>query len=298
MLLISSLINSWTELQAILSAVVNYPSSQPIRLFNHQVNQLNTEVENSKSSFQNYPVITQSITQDQSIFKTINIEEILTLLRKDGFCLGIKLPQYFVQEIWELVLSTPCYGNGNKKLDFYYFEKALAEVKYNKSFVKGNYDNITIICPKIKQIESDPVLLEIATQYLEDKPLYQETKLFWRFPREANIYERRPANQKFHYHLNNSRRLRFLFYITDVDLCSSPHVCVRGSHIKKKLSHQFLRRGCSQQELKQYYGYKNIIPICGKAGLGFAEDPLCFHQGHPPASKDRLTLQIDFALKP
>lgn len=298
MLVINPLIDSWVEFQTRLSEASNYPYFKNIRAFKHQINSIKTEVNNSTCLLENDTVVNHLDSPNPSIFKTINIAEIVNLLKKDGFCLGISLPQDFVQEIWKLVLRSPCYGNGDKKRDFYYFEKAAAEAKYNQSFIKGKYDNISVICPAIKQLESDPVLLEIAAQYLEAKPIYQETKLFWRFPREANIYERRPANQKFHYHLDNSRHLRFLFYLTDVDLCSSPHVCVRGSHINKKFSHQFFRRGCSQQELKQYYGYKNIVPICGKAGLGFAEDPLCFHQGHPPASKDRLTLQIDFALKP
>ena len=298
MLVINPLIDSWREFQTKLSEAANPPSLKPNRPFKHKVIQVNTEVENSNSLCQNQLNINQSSLQAQSIFKTINIEETVNLLRKDGFCLGIKLPQDFVKEIWKLVLSKPCYGNGDKRLEFYYFEKAAAETKYAKSFLRANYDNIADLCPAIKQIEIDPVLLKIATQYLEDEPLYQETKLLWRFPRESNIYQRRPGNQKFHYHLNNSRCLRFLFYLTNVDLCSNPHVCVRGSHLKKKFSHQFVRRVCLHEELKQYYGYENIVPICGKAGFGFAEDPLCFHQGHPPGSKDRLTLQINFALKP
>lgn len=298
MLVINSFLDSWAEFQTRLSEATNYPYLKNIRAFKHQVNQLNTEVENSQSSFQNSPNINQLISPEHYIFKNIDLQQTIELINKDGFYLGINLDQSLVREIWKLVVRTPCYGNGDKKMDFYYVDKEAATAKYNQSFIKGIYDKTAINCPVIKQIESDPVLLEIAAQYLEDKPLYQETKLFWRFPREVNIYERRPANQKFHYHLNNSRRLRFLFYLTDVDLCSSPHVCVRGSHINKKFSHQFFRRGGSQQELKQYYGYKNIVPICGKAGFGFAEDPLCFHQAHPPASKDRLTLQIDFAIKP
>ncbi|HEY9742032.1 MAG TPA: hypothetical protein V6C90_16215, partial [Coleofasciculaceae cyanobacterium] len=51
------------------------------------------------------------------------------------------------------------------------------------------------------------------------------------------------------------------------------------------------------QEITKYYGYKNIVPICGKAGFGFVEDTGCFHKGTPSGSKDRLLLQIEFAVK-
>jgi hypothetical protein len=37
--------------------------------------------------------------------------------------------------------------------------------------------------------------------------------------------------------------------------------------------------------------------MCGKAGFGFVEDTLCFHNETPTSSKDRLLLEIKFAAK-
>jgi len=50
---------------------------------------------------------------------------------------------------------------------------------------------------------------------------------------------------RFHYDLEDYRFIKFMFYLTDVDLFNSPHhIYVKGSHEKKKLGYQFsiLRR--------------------------------------------------------
>lgn len=239
-----------------------------------------------------------SLINKTSIWKKLNTNPIVELLKKDGFSLGINLPNNLVQEIRDFALKTPCYGNGITNLGFYYPDKKQAEEQHGKSFLSGNYYNTASLCPAIKKLESDPFLLAIAAEYLEAEPIHQGNQLFWTFPTESTLYERRRKTQMFYYNSNNCRLLKFSFYLTDVDLCSSPDVCVRGSHVKKNLAHLLLRkRGCSYQEIVGFYGYKNIVPICGKAGLGFVKDTLCFHNGTPPSSKERLTLEIIFAAK-
>lgn len=67
--------------------------------------------------------------------------------------------------------------------------------------------------------------------------------------------------------------------------------------IKKKLAHilSFFRRR-SDQGIVEDYGAENVVPICGPAGFGFVEDTFCFHKATPPTRRDRLMLQIQFAL--
>jgi hypothetical protein len=227
--------------------------------------------------------------------ENIDINHTVTTLRKDGFCRGINLNQEITQQIWQFAMNTPCYANRDTKLSFYYSEKNQVQEKHVNHFVNAHYDKIATLCPVIKKIETDPILLEIASQYWRAEPLDQESQLWWNFPVESTIYERRRAAQLFHSNEGDSRSLRFSFYITDVDLCSSPHVCVRGSHIKKKYSHLYRRKGCSYQDITSFYGYKNIVPICGKAGSGFVEDTRCFRQATSPGSKERLILQVTFS---
>lgn len=242
--------------------------------------------------------------KQRSVLENLNLTETIAALKQDGFSLGINLHQEVIQEIWDVAMRTPCYANSDSQLSFYYPEKKQAQAKYGTPFIIGRYDNIALACPAIKKLETDPILLEIARQYLQAEPVYQGNQLWWNFPVESSLYERRLEVQMFYCdrlcrcasrNRKNSHFLRFSFYITDVDLCSSPHVCVRGSHINKKCSQIHLSKGCSYQEITKYYDYKNIVPICGKAGSGFVEDTRCFHKATPPGSKQRLTLQITFS---
>lgn len=89
-----------------------------------------------------------------------------------------------------------------------------------------------------------------------------------------------------------------MFYLTNVDLSSEPHSCVKGSHEKKKLRYQFsLVRDKPDQDIVDYYSIENVMTICEEAGFGFAEDPFCFHKGTVLAHRDRLILEVKFASK-
>jgi hypothetical protein len=243
------------------------------------------------------PFSIQKNINSSSLIKSVPIPEIVDSLKEDGFSLGINLHQDIVREIWDFANRTLCYGNNDPSLGFYYSQKEQAQTKYGHLFKIGTYYKKTSLCSVIKQLESDPILLEIAAQYLEAEPISQGNQLWWHFPVDSPIYDSRHSLQMFHREGKKRRVLKFLFYITDVDLCSSPPVCVRGSHVRKHLSPLYRHRESSYQEIADYYGYQNIVPICGKSGSGFAEDTRCFHKKSPPGSTERLTLQIKLAVK-
>ena len=124
------------------------------------------------------------------------------------------------------------------------------------------------------------------------------TRIWWLFVVNEQAYDLNMGAYFFHYDIDDYRCLKFFFYLTDVDLSSGYHVCVRGSHKKKKLAHILsLFKLRSDREIIDYYGEKNLVPICGETGFGFAEDTFCFHKATPPTSKDRLVLQIQFNTK-
>ena len=111
--------------------------------------------------------------------------------------------------------------------------------------------------------------------------------------------EKLKAAQVFHYDLDDYRFIKFFFYLTDVDLSSGPHLLLKGSHKNKKLSHQLLGVRCASkpdQEIVETYGAENLVTVTGPAGLGFAEDATCFHKGTLPTHKERLLLQIEYAI--
>ena len=168
-----------------------------------------------------------------------------------------------------------------------------------------------MLCPAIKKLATDPQLLDIAANYLGGEPVYAGTKLEWLFSlneqnqrvllKDMNFLSlksnTRSGTYFFHYDLDDYNCLKFYFYLTDADLFSGVHFCVRGSHKKKKLAHILsIFRRCSDEHIIDDYGAENVVPICGAAGFGFVEDTFCFHKVTPPSRRDRLTLQIQFTL--
>lgn len=251
------------------------------------------------SRFFRYSNPTYELEQENSsAFRGINVESIVSALRTDSYALGINLPQDVIQEILNYAYSSPCYAERNSDAKFYYREKEKAAASLGKEVRLGSYFNAEE-CSIVRKLEKDPGLLAIAAKFLEAPPVHIATELWWSFPVAGTSFEQLKAAQVFHYDLDDYRFIKFFFYLTDVDCCSGPHVLLRGSHKNKKFSHQLLGVRCASkddQEIIEYYGTENLVTICGPAGLGFAEDSTCFHKGTSPSGKERLLLQIEYAI--
>lgn len=235
------------------------------------------------------------VNESNSCFTDVNVDDVVNTLKTEGLYLGINLPQEIVKEIVEFAYSTVCYGNRKTNMGFFYHQKEQAQLKSVKSFIIGSYFNTSLLCPAIKKLQNDPKLLAIAARYLNAQAVHQGNMMWWSFSGETTYHQKSQAAQLFHYDIDDYRFIKFFFYLTDVDDQSGPHICVRGSHNKKKLSYLWLRKRETDEEIIDYYGSESLVKICGKAGFGFVEDPLCFHKGITPTDKDRLILQIEFA---
>ncbi len=240
----------------------------------------------------------QESLENVSCLDSIETDKIVDWLKKDGLYSGINLPTNLIKELHNYVDVASCYGNRKREFSFLHKKKELAEKKYQETFVVGDYPNVIKDCPAVRQLQTDPKILEIATKYLNAKPVHLSTKVWWSYATEVSLDNRLNFAQVFfHYDLIDYRSLQFFFYLTDVDLSSGPHVCVLRSHQNKKFAHQFsLFTGRSDQNIIDSYGTENLKFICGKAGLGFVEDPYCFHKGIPPSQKNRLLLKIVFGI--
>ncbi|MFQ4140794.1 phytanoyl-CoA dioxygenase family protein [Chlorogloeopsis sp. ULAP02] len=247
----------------------------------------------SKHKFKNSkePVSDQS----DSLFKELDIDEVVKQLKENGFYLGINLPQDIVTEIIEFAYSHPCHGNRKPWLGFYYYQKEQINIKLEKRFALASYFNTYLHCPAIQKLRNDPILLAISTKYLNTQPVIQGNELWWSFAGEISNSEKKRAFQMFHYDIDDYKFLKFFFYLTDVDETSGAHVCIRGSHKKKKFTHLLFHKKETDQDIIDYYGREKLVIICGKAGFGFVEDTSCFHKGTTPTAQDRLILQIEFA---
>lgn len=235
------------------------------------------------------------INESNSCFTNINVNEAVNKLQDDGVVLGINLPNYIVKEIVEFAESTPCYANRKLELGFYCHQKEQAQDQAKKQFIVGSYFNTASLCPAINKLQNDTKLLALAAKYLECKPVHQGSLLWWSFPGERTYQQLSSNGQLFHYDLDDYRFIKFFFYLTDVDKQSGPHICVRGSHKQKKISHLILRKRETDEDIIKYYGEESLITIYGQAGFGFVEDGFCFHKGIAPTHKNRLILQIEFA---
>lgn len=237
--------------------------------------------------------------ENPSIFGDINVNSVVLSLKNDSCYLGINLPQDILQELLNFAMTMTCYGNRDPTLAFYYSQRVQVEMLSGKQFHIASYlDNIKMSLA-LKKLESDSGLLAIAAKFLGADPVHIGSDLLWSFPTLATPLQRLEAAQVFHYDLDDYRFIKFFFYLTDVDLSSGPHVCIRGSHKNKKFSHQLLGVRCASKEDKEivdYYGAENVLTICGRAGFGFVEDASCFHKATPPRDKDRLLLQIEYAI--
>ncbi len=233
-----------------------------------------------------------------SVFSDLDAKVIVESLFKDGLWLGLKLPGDMRQEILDYAIRTECYANSNPSLGFHFLLKKQAEQTCQFSFNKAEYVNTSLTCPTIYKLANDSFLLEIASKYLNSEAVFTGSRLWWLFPVDDETFDPKQTVSYYHYDLDDYNCVRFFFYVTDVDLESGPHICIRGSHRKKKLAHllsPFKRR--NDEDMVNYYGEENIITICGEAGFGFAEDTNCYHKAERPRSKNRLILQIQYAMK-
>lgn len=244
------------------------------------------------------PVRIGKQTTAVSLLAFLDPAEAARTLERDGICPGLRLEEKAQAELLESFLEMPCYGEGRLEFPFYYSERKQAERRYGRSFLLGHYYRFAKPGDAADRLARDPLLLQIARGYFGTEPVFVGMRAWWSFAGPASRSAQLAAGQGFHYDLDDYRSMSVFLYLTDVDDSSGPHICFRGSHRSKKLSHVLspLRRR-SDEELLRTYGSDAMIRLCGPAGVGFAEDTFCFHKGLHPETNDRLTLQLRFAIR-
>ena len=234
-----------------------------------------------------------------SIFKDLDINQVVASINEYGLFSGLQLPQKTLQEILEFAYSAEISVDDNPQLTFKFAEKKEAEVNYNQKILIGNYIDAYSKCLALKKLGDDANLIAIAAKYLGSDPILVRCQMGWCFTGEKEAYSQKGLIGDplvlFHYDLDDYRALKFFFYLTDVDSLSGSHLCIAGSHKKRKLWH-CISRCQSDKNIFNYYDSESIVSISGQAGFGFAEDPFCFHRGSPPVTSHRLMIQLEFAL--
>lgn len=233
-----------------------------------------------------------------SIFKKTNIQYIVKNIEKEGFYQGLQIPKQYVDQIIDFASDNDCYGEGNIKQGFRWNQYLKKKTIYGDNIMRGEYNNVFDNCSAIKTISQDSFILSIAEAYLKNKPVLMNTRLWWNFVVNDDKCDLRKGARTFHYDPDDYSCIAFAFYITNVNFeGSGTHVCVRGSHKKKKMKRMFsLSLNTPDTEIVKDYGKENIVEIRGKSGYGYVEDRFIFHKANSPSKKERLILYIQFGI--
>jgi hypothetical protein len=234
-----------------------------------------------------------------TLFPEIDAEQVTETLRQDGLFQGLRLPPAIRSELSSFARRTPCFGNFDRKLELLAQDHRVAEFATGKAIVTGHFFERVLDCEAARRVQQDPLLLQIAQNYLGGEARVTATRLWWSFPSErASDYDLHLASQnRFHFDLDDWRMIKYFFYVEAVDQNSGPHVYVLGSHRQRVLRHQFtLLVGQSSEEIEQVYGREAIVKLTGPEGFGFAEDPFGFHMGSLAKGAPRLVLEISFGV--
>lgn len=232
-----------------------------------------------------------------SLFKELDVTKIVTALKSEGCCLGLKLPQDILQEILDFAAHNYCYGNRDPDQPIRIELNSQLDGKLPRKITLGSYLNTHLKCDAFQRLKNDPTLLEIARKYFQKPAVYLTSELCWSFPNPKTYLQTIRDAQVLHYDIDDYQSLKFFFYLTDVDISSGAHVCILKSHKNKQFWHQVIGQHCASipdSKLIKAYGAENIFNICGQQGLGFVEDTFCFHKGTMPTQRSRLLLQLEF----
>jgi hypothetical protein len=247
------------------------------------------------------PTQSREISQEYaSILGKLDVGAIAATIESDSCYQGLQLPEDVVQELVKFAGSTVGYINRDSQRPWRCTGTEQMGVDLPKNARVCSYMSNGKQSSTLKRLEKDAGILAIAAKFLGAEPVHMGSEISWSFPVPAeNHVQQREAAQVFHYDLDDYRFIKFFFYLTDVDMFSGPHTYVSGTHKGKKLMHQVIGTRCADiddEKIVEHYGDRNVINICGKAGFGFVENPLCFHRGTQPTEKPRLMLQLEYTI--
>ena len=246
---------------------------------------------NSKIKLTNPPVVISGNLQGViGNYSLVDFEKVNTELNKNGYShFDKKLSKEVCDKLYNFALKTsaripPSY---NEKIT-YNPEKPLAEIyRFDLNDLANN--------PDIQQLMMDPVLLNIARNYLGCEPIFDFPAMWWStaFQKQASS----EAAQLYHFDMDRVKWLKMFFYINDVTMENGPHCYIQGSHLPDAKPAEMLKRGYERipdEELHPYYKPEDVKIVCGDAGAIFAGDTKCWHKGIPLKKGHRLVLEFEY----
>jgi hypothetical protein len=224
-------------------------------------------------------------TIDQSAFKAINNE-----LNENGYAkFDNKIPAPVCDKLYNYALKAqakipPKYDS---KIIYDPLNPVAEIYRFDMNDLVNNED--------VQALMMDPVLINIARNYLQSEPIFDFPAMWWStaFSKEASS----EAAQLYHFDMDRVKWLKVFIYLNDVTMDNGPHSYIRGSHKVGAKPAQILKRGyvrIEDKELAPFYKKEDFITLTGDRGEIFAGDTKCWHKGNPLKKGDRLVLEFQY----
>jgi hypothetical protein len=224
-------------------------------------------------------------TFDTNDFNKLNKE-----LNEDGYVkFEKKLPKEFYAKLYDYALTA----------------KAKVPPKYDSKVVYDPANPVAEIYrfasediinnPDVQELIMDPVLINVARNYLQCEPILDFPAMWWStaFSKEASS----EAAQLYHFDMDRIKWLKIFFYLNDVDADNGPHCYIKGTHKIGAKPQNILNRGyvrVPDEELKEFHSPDKFIQLEAEAGTIFAGDTKCWHKGQPLKKGHRLVLEFEY----
>jgi hypothetical protein len=223
-------------------------------------------------------------------FSVIDFTSINSKLNENGyFHFNKKLSKELCNKLVDFALKTPAtMPPAYDKKILYDPQNPLAEIyRFSIQDLANNFE--------IQNLMMDPVLVNIARNYLGCEPIFDFPAMWWStaFQKEASS----EAAQLYHFDLDRVKWLKIFFYLNDVTEENGPHCYIRGTHKPGAKSDELLKRGyvrIKDGEIHPDYPATDIKVVCGEAGSIFAGDTKCWHKGMHLKSGHRLVLEFEY----
>ncbi len=232
---------------------------------------------------------TNRVLGESSFFKNFNqakIKSISNDIRNEGYAIfEQKLNINSINKLKELSLKMKA-KVGKNYINF--------DPKNKISNIYKFSSNDIINDELVQDLIMDPLLINIAGEYLGANPIFDFPAMWWSTD-SKKINE--DAAQDFHFDLDRPKWLKIFIYLTDVDENNGPHCYISQSHKVGNKPQNILERGyvrVSDKELIKCYPKNKFKEITGPAGTIVFGDTSCWHKGKPISKGERLIFQLEY----
>lgn len=243
-----------------------------------------------------YPTVDTSTSMFK--FTSQDIQKTVGKLHTDGFCvLDQKVPGEVLDRLVELSQTTPL----TYLLPVNDYRTDGSQMSKDKDLLKNLLGKSTMFkiplqdlvrSRDIQSIVTDPLLLSIAQEYLDSKPILSSLNTWWSYPVKDAERFTAAAAQEYHFDMDHFKFFNFFVYLNDVGPNNGPHCYVKGSH--RRLPSQFRQRGrFSDKDVAEYYK-DNMMELTGPRGTIIAANTRGLHKGKLVTEDARLMIQLNF----